>query len=75
MRLIVGCLFCGLLLAETAAFEFPVYRKKNLRDEAGQVSIGETGLSYRSDNGKTSLSLAFFRDSQGRCLQPGAHHD
>ena len=46
--------------AEAATrFEFAVYRTKLPRHEPGQLAVTESGVSYRSDNGKTSLTLPF----------------
>lgn len=38
-------------------FRYPVFRCKLLRDEPGQLEISKTGVSYRSDNGKTTIHI------------------
>jgi hypothetical protein len=55
----VAVLFSAMLLAAAAPFSFGVYRKRLTRDEPGQLEISDTGVSYQSENKKTSLTLPF----------------
>jgi hypothetical protein len=61
MRLLLfSFLLSTVAFAEAATpFEFAVYRTKLPRHESGQLTINESGISYRSENGKTSLTLPF----------------
>ena len=61
MRLLLfSFLLSTAAFAEAATpFEFAVYRTKLPRHEPGQLTINESGVSYRSENGKTSLTLPF----------------
>lgn len=57
-------LLISLLLAPPVAeaatpFHFAVYRTKLPRHEPGQLIITDAGVNYRSENGKTSLTLPF----------------
>ena len=53
-------LLCAASATQAAdAFRFPVARDKFLRDELGQLTIDDEGITYQSDNGKTSLRLAY----------------
>ena len=51
------CTACAVQAAEP--FRFEVVRDKFLRDESGQLTFADTGITYQSDNGKTSLQLAY----------------
>lgn len=55
LLLMFGC-FVALLEA-AAPFSFAVYRTKLTRDEPGQLEISDSGVSYYSDNKKTSITL------------------
>src|SRR5437879_5426781 len=61
MRLLILCfLLSTVAVAEGATpFEFAVYRTKLPRHEPGQLKINESGVSYLSESGKTSLTLPF----------------
>ena len=50
------------LSAQTEAaetFRYPVKRDKLPRDERGELQMDASGLHYRSENGKTSIRIAF----------------
>jgi hypothetical protein len=50
----------GMVAEGVEPFQFQVYRGKQLRRrEPGQLTITDSGVSYRSDNEKTSLVLSF----------------
>ena len=50
----------GLTLLQAAEpFHFEVYRNKLPRHQPGSLDINERGIAYRSDDGKTSLTLPF----------------
>lgn len=38
-------------------FEYPVFRVKRIRDEAGRLRISKEGLEYRAEKSKTSFRL------------------
>ncbi len=61
MRLLLfSFLLSSVAFAEAATpFEFAVYRTKLPRHEPGKLTVTESGVSYRSENGKTSLTLPF----------------
>jgi hypothetical protein len=55
-RVILSLVFAAGLTA--APLKFSVSRKRLMRDEAGQLTVGASGVHYRSDNGKTSVEIA-----------------
>lgn len=59
------------LLGGADPFHFAVYRKKLLRDEPGQLEIGDSGVTYRSDDGKTSYALSFTDIREANVSVPG----
>ena len=72
LKTLCACLLMTATLLEAAApFHFAVYRKKLLRDELGQLEIGELGVTYRSDDGKTSYTLSFADIREADVSVPG----
>ena len=60
LKILLTLLLCAAGAAQAAVeFQFKVARSKSLRDESGQLTIGDEGITYRSDNGKTSLRFAY----------------
>ena len=60
LKFLLALLLCAASAAQAGeAFRFPVVRDKFLRDESGQLTIDDEGITYRSDNGKTSLEFAY----------------
>ena len=60
LKILLTLLLCAASAAQAGeAFRFPVVRDKFLRDESGQLTIDDEGITYRSDNGKTSLEFAY----------------
>lgn len=53
-------LLCGACAAQAAeAFRFLVVRDKFLGGESGQLTIADAGITYQSDNAKTSLQFIY----------------
>ena len=60
LNVLLTLLLCAASAAQAGeAFRFPVVRDKFLRDESGQLTIDDEGITYRSDNGKISLEFAY----------------
>ena len=57
--LLTTALMAVTLLPAAEPFHFEVYRNKLPRREPGALDINEHGISYRSDDGKTALTLPF----------------
>ena len=47
------------LLHAAEPFHCDVYRVKPLRDEPGEIAFSESGVTYRSESGKTILNIPF----------------
>src|SRR6266851_3153574 len=55
------------------AFHFEVYREKPVRrHEPGQISITDSEISYRSDNGKTSFAFPFAEIKEADVSNPAS---
>ena len=52
-------------------FRYRVQRDKLLRDESGNLQIDSSGISYRSDNGKTSIHLSLADVREADVSDPG----
>ena len=60
LKILLTLLLCAASAAQAGeAFRFPVVRDKFLRDESGQLTIDDEGITYRSNNGKTSLQFPY----------------
>ncbi len=57
---VLALFLCAANAAQAAeTFQFRVVRDKLLRDQSGQLTIDDGGITFRSDNGKTSLQFAY----------------
>jgi len=56
-RLTAVLLLAGAVAHAQEVFRYPVFRLKAARDEPGQLQVDQSGVSYRSDRGKTSIRI------------------
>ena len=69
LKILLTLLLCAASAAQAGeAFRFPVVRDKFLRDESGQLTIDDEGITYRSNNGKTSLQFPYARHPESRSV-------
>ena len=59
LRLLFFAVLCESLGSAAAPFSFPVYRVKLTRDEPGQLEVTESGVHYRANKKRTTVSLSF----------------
>ena len=64
-----------LLAASTAhtqeVFRYPVSQVKLLRDQRGELHIDKTAVSYRSENGETTISIPLADIRKADVSEPG----